>query len=165
MALDIRDLEVFLAVVRTGSFGRAAAALIVTQPAVSDRIRHLERVVGTEVFERTARGAVLTSAGEQLLPYAERCTALATEAVETIQAGEHFPRFVVAVHSTFAQRVVPMVLGALVSVPRRIAVRDAHSDEVEALVLDGVADVGFAIPSSARRGLRRAPLRPDPVGG
>jgi DNA-binding transcriptional LysR family regulator len=28
----------------------------VTQPAVSDRIRHLERVVGTEVFERTARG-------------------------------------------------------------------------------------------------------------
>jgi DNA-binding transcriptional LysR family regulator len=43
-------------------------------------------------------------------------------------------------------------------------VRDAHSHEVESLVLDGVADVGFAIPSTARRGLRRASLPPDPVG-
>ena len=163
MALDLRDLEVFLAVVRTGSFGRAASALIVTQPAVSDRIRHLERVVGTEVFERTARGAVLTAAGEQLLPYAERCTALAADAVEAIQEGEHFPRFVVAVHSTFGPRVVPMVLGALAALPRRVEVRDAHSHEVETLVLDGVADVGFAVPSPARRGLRRVPLPPDPV--
>src|SRR3954453_4401174 len=111
MALDLRDLEVFLAVVRQGSFGRAATELIVTQPAVSDRIRHLERVVGTEVFERTARGAVLTAAGEHLVPYAERCTALAAEAVETMQSGEHFPRFVIAVHSTFAPRIVPVVLG------------------------------------------------------
>ena len=164
MALDLRDLEVFLAVVRTGSFGRAAAALVVTQPAVSERIRHLERVVGADVFERTARGAVLTAAGEQLLPYAERCTALATEAVEAVQEGEHFPRFVVAAHATFAQRVVPMVLAALASLPRRVSVREAHSHEVEALVLDGVADVGFAIPSPTRRGLRRVPLRPDPVG-
>src|SRR6478752_5141938 len=109
MALDLRDLEVFLAVVRHGSFGRAAASLIVTQPAVSDRIRHLERVVGTDVFERTARGAVLTAAGEQLLPYAERCTALAAEAEAAIRDGEHFPRFVIAVHSTFAHRTVPMV--------------------------------------------------------
>ena len=163
MALDLRDLEVFLAVARNGSFGRAAAELIVTQPAVSDRIRHLERVVGTAVFERSARGAVLTAAGEQLLPYAERCTALAGEAVEALQAGEHFPRFVLAVHSTFAPRVVPMVLGALAAAPRRVAVRDAHSHEVEALVLDGVADVGFAIPSPARRGLRRVALPLDPV--
>src|SRR5947207_1407762 len=112
MPLEVRDLEVFLAVVRTGSFGRAAAALFVTQPAVSERIRHLERVVGADVFERTARGAVVTAAGEQLLPYAERCTVLASEAVEAIREGEHFPRFVIAVHSTFAHRVVPTVLGA-----------------------------------------------------
>src|SRR5262245_3125265 len=102
MGLDLRDLEFFLAVARTGSFGRAATALLVTQPAVSDRVRHLERVVGTEVFERTARGAVLTAAGEQLLPYAERCTALADEGLEAVQERAHHARFVVAVHSTFA---------------------------------------------------------------
>jgi DNA-binding transcriptional LysR family regulator len=84
--------------------------------------------------------------------------------VEVIREGEHHPRFVIAVHSTFAHRIVPMVLGALASFPRRVAVRDAHSHEVESLVLDGVADIGFAIPSPARRGLRRTALRPDPVG-
>jgi DNA-binding transcriptional LysR family regulator len=68
------------------------------------------------------------------------------------------------VHSTFAPRVVPAVLGALAAAPHRVAVRDAHSHEVEALVLDGVADVGFAIPGPTRRGLRRVALPADPVG-
>ena len=163
MALDLRDLEVFLAVARRGSFGRAAGELLVSQPAVSERIRHLERVVGTPVFERTTRGATLTPAGEQLLPFAQRCAAIAAEAVEAVQQGERHPRLVIAVHSTFAPRVLPLVLGALAHTPRRVAVRDAHSHEVEALVLDGVADIGFAIPGVARRGLRRLSLAPDPV--
>jgi len=163
MGLDLRDLEVFLAVARKGSFGRAANELLVSQPAVSERIRHLERVVGTRVFDRTTRGATLTPAGEQLLPYAQRCAALADEAVEVVQQRERHPRLVVAVHSTFAPRVVPLVLGAIADLPRRVAIRDAHSHEVEALVIDGVADVGFAVPAGARRGLRRIPLPPDPV--
>jgi DNA-binding transcriptional LysR family regulator len=163
MTLDLRDLEVFLAVARRGSFGRAANELLVSQPAVSERVRNLERALGARVFERTTRGAALTPAGEQLLPYAQRCTALAEEAVAVVQQHELHPRLVVAVHSTFAPRVVPLVLGALAGLPRRIAVRDAHSHEAEALVIDGVADVGFAIPAGARRGLRRVALPPDPV--
>jgi len=163
MSLDLRDLEVFLAVTRQGSFGRAANELRVSQPAVSERIRHLERVVGTRVFERTTRGATLTPAGEQLLPYARRCAALAGEALEVMRQHDGHPRLVVAVHSTFAPRVVPLVLGALARLPRRVSIRDAHSHEVEALVLDGVADVGFAVSAGARRGLRRIALPADPV--
>ncbi len=163
MSLDLRDLEVFLAVARRGSFSRAANELLVSQPAVSERIRNLERALGAGVFDRTTRGATLTPAGEQLLPYAQRCAALADEAVEVVQQRELHPRLVVAVHSTFAPRVVPLVLGALADLPRRVKVRDAHSHEVEALVIDGVADIGFAIPAGARRGLRRVVLPPDPV--
>ena len=55
MAFDFRDLECFLAVEREGSFGRAATMLMVTQPAVSERIRHLERVVGRALFVRSFR--------------------------------------------------------------------------------------------------------------
>lgn len=164
MTLDLRDVEVFLAVVRQNSFGRAATELTITQPAVSERVRHLERVIGTRLFERTTRGAALTPAGELLVPYAQRCVALADEAIEVTRQSEESPRLVIAVHSTFAMRVVPLVLGALAAAPHRVAVRDAHSHEVEALVLDGVADVGFAIPGRARRGLRRVALPPDPVG-
>jgi DNA-binding transcriptional LysR family regulator len=91
MVLDLRDVEVFLAVVRERSFGRAATDLGITQPAVSDRVRHLERVVGTRLFDRSTRGAALTPGGELLVPYAERCLALADEAVDVVRQGDHFP--------------------------------------------------------------------------
>jgi DNA-binding transcriptional LysR family regulator len=161
--LDLRDVEVFLAVERQGSFGRAAAELLITQPAVSERVRHLERLVGQPLFERSNRGVVLTPGGEALLPYARRCVALAAETVEVTRAASGAPAFVVAVHSTFASRVVPFVLGTLATLPRRISIRDVHSEEVPSLVRDGVAHVGFALAASAMPGVRRTPLEPDRV--
>lgn len=163
MDLDLKDLAVFEAVCRHGSFGRAAGELFVSQPAVSERIRHLERVLAHPVFERTARGAVLTPTGEALVPYARRCLALAEETIEAARQAEGAPRFVIAVHSTFAQRLVPFVLGTMSAVPRRVAVRDVHSEEVAALILDGVAHVGFALSGSSRRGLSHISLAPDQV--
>ena len=163
MNMDLRDLEVFLAVVRKGSFGRAATDLLVTQPAVSERIRHLERVVGTPMFERTSRGSVLTAAGMQLRPFAERCLVLADEALQSARAADGVPRLVIAVHSTFAPRVVPRVLGTLRDMPRRVEVRDAHSHDVQALVFDGIADIGFVVPGSAVRGVHRVKLSPERV--
>jgi DNA-binding transcriptional LysR family regulator len=163
MTLDLRDLEFFLTVEREGSFGRAATVLMVTQPAVSERIRHLERVVGRALFERTSRGAVLTPAGLALLPYARRCASLSDEALEAARRAEGSAPFVVAVHSTFAQRIVPLVLGALGTMPRRVSIRDVHSDQVAGLVVDGVADLGFALSAGTPRGLMRVPLPPDDV--
>ena len=163
MDLDLRDLAFFLAVERQGSFGRAARELMVTQPAVSERVRHLERVVGRAVFERTSRGAVPTPAGSALLPYARRCVALADETLEAARRAEGVPALVIAVHSTFAQRIVPFVLGTLATVPRRVAVRDVHSEDVHGLVLDGAADIGFALTASVPRGLQHVALPLDAV--
>ena len=154
---------VFLSVARNGSFGRAAHELLVTQPAVSERIGQLERVVGRPLFDRTARGCTLTPSGIALLPYAERCLALAGEAIEVAREAEGVPRLVIAVHSTFAPRVVPFVLGALAARPHRVVVRDAHSEVVPRLVLDGTANVGFALARSEQRGLSKHALPPDPV--
>jgi DNA-binding transcriptional LysR family regulator len=163
MGLDLRDLAVFLAVERQGSFGRAATELMVSQPAVSERIRHLERVVGRSLFERSPRGAALTPAGAALLPYARRCASLGEEALDAARAAEASSALVLAVHSTFASRTVPIVLGALGEVERRVSIRDVHSEQVAALVLDGVADLGFALSASVPRGVIRAPLAADDV--
>jgi DNA-binding transcriptional LysR family regulator len=163
MALELRDLEVFVAVDRQGSFGRAATQLLVTQPAVSERIRHLERTVGASVFVRTTRGVTLTPAGEALLPYAHRCLVMAQEAVAATRSADGLGPFGIAVHSTFAPRVVPLVLDALGPHPRRVTVKDAHSEDIATLLLDRVADVGFAVPGPAVPGTRRRWLRPDPI--
>jgi DNA-binding transcriptional LysR family regulator len=163
MAMELTDLRVFLTVAETGSFTRAASALVLTQPSVSERVAGLERAVGSPLFERTSRGARLTARGDQLVPYARRCVAIADDALEAVRAEATVPRLRVAVHTTFAQRAVPFVLDALGDLPRRISVRDAHSNEVQEMVLDDAADVGFVLPDAIARGLHRADLPDDDI--
>jgi DNA-binding transcriptional LysR family regulator len=71
MRLRIRHLEVFVALVRTGSQSATAAALHVTQPALSKWLRELEENAGVALFER-GRPMRLTLYGEVLLRYAQR---------------------------------------------------------------------------------------------
>jgi DNA-binding transcriptional LysR family regulator len=163
MALEISDLRVFLAVVEAGSFTRAATSLMMAQPSVSERISGLERQTRTRLFERSARGTGLTSAGERLVPYARRCVLLLDDALEDLRSDASVPRLRIAVHLTFAHRAVPFALTALGDLDRRISVRDAHSPEVLAMLVDETADVGFVLPETPTRTLRYEPLPADPV--
>ena len=71
-------VRVFEAAGRTGSFTEAARQLGLTQAAVSQRIRNLERHLGTTLFERQPRGVSLSSDGEAWLPHVQNAlTALA----------------------------------------------------------------------------------------
>lgn len=60
--MDIRQLTYFLGIIDYGGFGRAAEALHVAQPSLSQSIRTLEKRLGVELFHRTGRKAELTSA-------------------------------------------------------------------------------------------------------
>jgi DNA-binding transcriptional LysR family regulator len=64
-------VEAFVTIVRRASFTGAAAALHLSQPAVSRRIDLLEQELAAPVFERTRAGVRLTDAGRAFLPYAE----------------------------------------------------------------------------------------------
>ncbi len=163
MTIQTDDMTLFLAVVREGSFGRAAHARLVSQPAVSERIARLERDAGARFFRRSTRGTTLTPAGEAFLPYAERTMALLEDAADAVRALDAAPRLRVAVHTTFAHRVVPMVLAALGSLHRSVKIRDAHSDHIIAMLIDGACDVGFVVPGARPRPLHFAPLPSDPV--
>jgi DNA-binding transcriptional LysR family regulator len=71
MPLDPRRLLTLRAVAAAGSFSRAAEALALTQPAVSQQVAALERQLGTRLFERGPGGPVPTAAGAVLLAHAE----------------------------------------------------------------------------------------------
>ncbi|WP_330454014.1 MULTISPECIES: LysR family transcriptional regulator [unclassified Streptomyces] len=66
------ELRVLLAVESAGSFSGAAAALGMTQSAVSHAIRTTERRIGAVLFERGRKGATPTAAGTSTLGYARR---------------------------------------------------------------------------------------------
>jgi LysR family transcriptional regulator, carnitine catabolism transcriptional activator len=65
--MEIRQIEYVVGVVEEGGFTRAAEALHVTQPALSEGIRRLEAELGLELFHRVGRRALLSSAGEAFL--------------------------------------------------------------------------------------------------
>lgn len=68
--MDLHQLECFVAVVDTGTFTGAAKRIHLAQSGVSAHVKALEREVGQPLFERRPRAAVLTQAGEALLPHA-----------------------------------------------------------------------------------------------
>src|SRR3954470_373126 len=70
-ALDPRRLLTFREVAHRGSFSRAAEALALTQPAVSQQIAALEREVGTPLLHRGPGGLTLTETGGLLLAHAD----------------------------------------------------------------------------------------------
>jgi DNA-binding transcriptional LysR family regulator len=82
--MDFRRLEVFAKVAELGSFSRAAEALSLTQPTVSEHVRALEEELGLSLLDRLGRGAVPTPAGQLLLGYAARILALAREARQAL---------------------------------------------------------------------------------
>ena len=86
MTLDIRLLTAFLTIVQTGSLGRAAQALHVTQPALSRSIKQLEEKVGVPLFERHSKGMLLTQYGQALLPHARLLQEESALAVKEIDA-------------------------------------------------------------------------------
>jgi DNA-binding transcriptional LysR family regulator len=69
--VDPRRVLTFREVARLGSFSRAAEALALTQPAVSQQVAALERQAGAQLLERGPGGLSLTPAGELLLAHAD----------------------------------------------------------------------------------------------
>ncbi|MET7422560.1 LysR family transcriptional regulator [Dactylosporangium sp. NPDC005555] len=66
-SIEVRQLEYFLAVHDHGGVTRAAKALHLSQPSLSQAIRSLERQLRTELFLRVGRGLVLSPAGQALV--------------------------------------------------------------------------------------------------
>ena len=77
--MNLKHFEALYWVARLGGFHAAARHLKTTQPAISARIRGLERSLGLELFDRSRRNARITAKGRELVVYAERMVQLGAE--------------------------------------------------------------------------------------
>ncbi len=80
-------MRTFVAVADAGQFQAAAAALAVTQQAVSKRVAALEKELGVRLFTRGARGARLTVDGQALLPHARALLRAEERAAASVRPG------------------------------------------------------------------------------
>ncbi|MFJ3648587.1 LysR family transcriptional regulator [Streptomyces murinus] len=75
--MELRQLEYFVAVAEERNFTRAAERVHISQSGVSAQIRRLERELGAELFDRSARTVTLTVAGKAALAHARTALAAA----------------------------------------------------------------------------------------
>ncbi|RAY13720.1 LysR family transcriptional regulator [Actinomadura craniellae] len=84
--MTLNQLRAFLLAVRTGSFTAAAAELKMAQASVSELVRRMEDESGMLLFVRGGRRLVLTPAGAELLPYAERAVSSVDEGRQVLKS-------------------------------------------------------------------------------
>ena len=110
--LDITPLRSLIAVADAGGFHRAAAGLLLSQSAVSQHIRRLERVLGRPLVEPDGRRARLTPAGVALLAEARQIVAAHDEALRRLALDEA-PAFVIGTTDHSADHLLPPVIAAM----------------------------------------------------
>lgn len=69
---NLEYFKVFYYTAKLGSVTKAANELAISQPAVSQSLKQLEKSLGVELFQRAARGVSLTGEGQQLFQYVEK---------------------------------------------------------------------------------------------
>lgn len=160
--VELRKLRYFVAVAAEANFGRAAARLYMTQPALSRQIQSLEAEIGVRLFDRDRQGARLTRAGEQFCDDAKRMlelfVAARRRARQAAQPARHFTvGFMPGVAATPVIREFAESLpGADISV-----VHTAPSNQVDYL-LGGRVDVCFVQLPISPRIFEIVPLFPEP---
>jgi DNA-binding transcriptional LysR family regulator len=144
----LRQLEFFVGVATESSFSRAADTLHVSQPALSQQIRVLERQLGAPLFHRLSSGVRLTSAGSAMLPHAQASIAAARRGVRAFHevgaglAGE----LELATVMSIAVGVLPRPLMRWHSEVPQVSVtlsEFAHRRNLEDFVAAGSADLGI----------------------
>ena len=163
--MDLRQLEIFVKVAELGSFSRAAEALFLTQPTVSEHIRTLEDELGVRLLDRLGRGAAVTKGGALLLSHAKRMLALAREARQAMESfqGRMSGELLVGASTIPGEYILPALIGRFKEKFPDIAITLLIGDSQAAIewVAEGRAEIGVVGARSTHRGIEFRELMPD----
>ena len=165
--MDPTALHQFVAIADAGSLSRAAAALSVSQPTLSRRLRALERECGQRLLERTGRGVVPNDAGRALLAPAKAMLELAERARLDMQERLARPRGRLVVG--LPPRVARVLAAELVErfhgqfPEASIAVVEGLSIRLREALVGGRVDVAIAFDPPASPQLRTETLVREPL--
>lgn len=144
---ELISLRLLVDVGSLGSLGRAARAQGISQPAASKRLALLERELGLSLVLRTAGGSQLTGEGRIVADWAHRVLEtvdqlLGAAASLRTEAGSDLH---IAASMTIAEHLIPGWLYEMrLAHPKlHVSLEVANSEQVQRLVLDGGADIGF----------------------
>lgn len=145
--MELHQLRYFVAAAEAGSMTLAARRCHVAQPSLSQQILKLEETLGVTLFDRLARGVVLTDAGWALLPRARRILAEVRETAENlrVEVAQGGGRLVMGAIPTIAPYLLPPVLASLRSEAPgcELVVREDLTERLVEGVVDNELDVAI----------------------
>jgi LysR family transcriptional regulator, carnitine catabolism transcriptional activator len=162
-ALDVRRLSLFLAVVEHGGFTRAAQAVHISQPALSQAIAELEAELRGPLFHRLGGKVTLTDAGTALVGPARSVLREIDAARQVTAEVNKLGRGYLDLSSlpTLSTDPLPALLGAFRRAHPAVTVRmvsPGDPDELTEQVRSGAAEVGITDARRAADGLVASPL-------
>ncbi len=156
--MTLAQLKVFVLVARLGTVRGAAAALGVSEPAVSQALTALRQHLDDPLISRAGSSMELTPAGRRMVPIASQMVNLAIEAEQAVRQSKGAAELVrVVTTSTLSQSVVPSLLQTFTARTQNVEITlgVASTHEMEALVHERMADLAI--------GPRLATLDSEPV--
>lgn len=148
MSLNERQLRAFLAIVETGSLGRAANIVGMSQPALSRLVQAMELRLDAQLFERQSTGMVLTPYGDVLVPHARLLLFEMDQALDTLAAmrGLRRGRARIGAVATIARSILPGAVDRLLRAAPMIKVEliEAADDRLVTALMRREVDLVIA---------------------
>ncbi|MCE5244839.1 MAG: selenium metabolism-associated LysR family transcriptional regulator [Syntrophobacteraceae bacterium] len=145
--MDIHRLDVFCKVLELQSFTKAADAVCLTQPTVSEHIRVLEEELGEKLIDRLGREVLPTPAGKILFRYARDIIKLRDEAVQALRKfrGELSGSLLIGASTIPGTYFLPQIIGSFKNRYPSIQVTLKISDSADVVdrLLDGSVEIGL----------------------
>lgn len=163
--LKLQRLFIFRRVAQEGSFTRAAAALYLSQPAVSAHIQALERELSCVLFERGGRGVGLTPQGKHFLDFVNRGLGTIEDGITALRKAKSHDTLTVGTVVSVSLTILPAILERFhAETPDvRVAMRVGHSAEIVRMLREGGADVGFVVVRPTQENVVCRLILEDPV--
>ncbi|MDQ0473405.1 LysR substrate-binding domain-containing protein [Labrys wisconsinensis] len=163
--LDLTDLSLFRHVAEAGSITAGAERAHLALAAASARVRGMEAVLGTRLFDRSRQGVALTPAGQALLAHARDLIGRAERMHEEmgVFAGGAGGHVRLLANTNALTEFLPEVLGRFLAAAPGVTIdlQERVSDEIVGLVAEGVADIGIVAGTVETGALETCPFRED----
>ncbi|MBF8733639.1 LysR family transcriptional regulator [Pseudomonas guariconensis] len=139
------QLITFATVAEHGNISHAAAALHLSQPAVSGQLKLLQEAFGEPLYQRAGRGVRLTAAGEQLLGHAQRLreTFLQAQALRDAMRGMERGTLRIGASTTPASYLLPYLIADFHARYPDIAITTTHGNTAEIVAALGELDIAL----------------------
>jgi DNA-binding transcriptional LysR family regulator len=165
MRFDLVDLTLFRDVVEAGTITRGAERSALALAAASTRLKAMEDVVGAPLLTRGRQGVSLTEAGTTLLKHARLILAQSARMREDlgVYAGGAAGHVRLLANTNASTEFLPEALSAFLATHPQVTVdlEERLSDEIVALIAEGVGDIGIVAGTVDMGRLQTFPFRSD----